>query len=139
MSIQEISSNFKRLLTGSDILGAGILIIVGIGSFLLGKTWESTPEAQIIHREAAAVVTATEPEKSTISEETSVLPQIEVKAASAAVPVEGGYVASKNGTKYHLPWCGGAKRILEQNKVWFATKQEAVAAGYAPAANCPGI
>ncbi len=139
MSIQEISSNFKRLLTGSDVLGAGILIIVGIGSFLLGKTWESTPEAQIIHRETGAVIQATEPEESTISEEAPVSPKIEVKAASAAVPVEGGYVASKNGTKYHLPWCGGAKRILEENKVWFRTKEEAIAAGYTPAANCPGI
>src|SRR5690606_22759248 len=43
------------------------------------------------------------------------------------------YVASKTGSKYHLPWCGGAKQIKEENKVWFQTKEEAEAAGYEPA------
>ena len=27
---------------------------------------------------------------------------------------EQGFVASKNGAKYHLPWCPGAKRIKEE-------------------------
>lgn len=49
------------------------------------------------------------------------------------------YVASKNGTKYHLPWCSGAQRISEENKVWFTSKEDAEAAGYSPAANCKGI
>ena len=51
----------------------------------------------------------------------------------------GKYVASKNGTKYYLPNCSGAKRISETNKVWFATAAVAVAEGYTPAANCPGL
>jgi hypothetical protein len=51
----------------------------------------------------------------------------------------GQYVASKTGTKYYLPWCGTAKRIKDDNKVWFATKAEAEAAGYTPAKNCKGI
>ncbi len=49
------------------------------------------------------------------------------------------YVASKSGKIYHLPWCSGAKRISENNKVWFSSKQEAEAAGYRAAANCKGI
>ncbi len=52
---------------------------------------------------------------------------------------KGQYVASKSGTKYHLPWCSGAKRISEENKIWFASKAEAEKAGYTPAANCKGI
>lgn len=52
---------------------------------------------------------------------------------------KGIYVASKNGTKYHLPSCSGAKRIKEENKIWFNSKQEAVQAGYEPAKNCKGI
>lgn len=50
-----------------------------------------------------------------------------------------GYVASVNGTKYHLPECSGAKRIKEENKIWFSSKEEAERMGYTPAANCPGI
>jgi hypothetical protein len=58
---------------------------------------------------------------------------------AAALPAGGQYVASKNGTKFYLPWCGGAKAIKNANKVWFATKADAIAAGYEPAANCKGI
>ena len=62
--------------------------------------------------------------------------------AESAVPApqkEGKYVASKSGSKYHLPSCSGAKRIKEENKVWFDTKEQAAAAGYGPASNCPGL
>lgn len=51
----------------------------------------------------------------------------------------GTYVASKNGSAYHFPWCSGAQRIREENKIWFATKEEAEAAGYRPASNCKGL
>lgn len=60
---------------------------------------------------------------------------LEVKS----LPTTGTYVASKSGTKYYLPSCGSSKRIKEENRVWFKTKEEAEAAGYAPAANCPGL
>lgn len=49
------------------------------------------------------------------------------------------YVASKNGSVYHFPWCSGAQRIKEENKVWFRTKEEADRAGYRPASNCKGL
>ena len=48
-------------------------------------------------------------------------------------------VASKNGTKYHYPWCAGAKQIAEKNKITFASTEEARAKGYTPAANCKGL
>lgn len=49
------------------------------------------------------------------------------------------YVASKNGKKYHLPTCIGARGIVEANRIWFSTKTEAEKAGYVPATNCKGI
>ena len=52
---------------------------------------------------------------------------------------EGSYVASKNGGSYYFPWCGLVGRIKDANKVWFATKAAAEAAGYKPAANCHGL
>lgn len=55
------------------------------------------------------------------------------------LPAGGQYVASKSGKAYYLPWCGGVSRIKEENKVWFETKEEAEAKGYAPAKNCKGI
>lgn len=49
------------------------------------------------------------------------------------------YVASKNGTKYYLPSCSGANRIKEENKVWFASVEEARARGLEPASGCKGL
>ncbi len=44
----------------------------------------------------------------------------------------GKYVGSKNSNKYHLPDSSTAKRIKEENKVWFQSKEEAEAKGYVP-------
>jgi hypothetical protein len=66
----------------------------------------------------------------------------EVKGASVSsvVPVSSGeVVGSKNGTKYHYPWCPGASQIAEKNKVTFASIEEARSKGYTPAANCKGL
>ena len=52
---------------------------------------------------------------------------------------QGMLIGSKNGTKYHFPWCSGAQRIKEENKIWFSNKEEAEKACYAPAANCKGL
>ncbi|MFA6270442.1 MAG: hypothetical protein WC657_04520 [Candidatus Paceibacterota bacterium] len=65
----------------------------------------------------------------------------EVKGVSTGqVPAStGAVVASKNGTKYHYPWCAGAKQISAQNLVSFASIEEARAKGYTPASNCKGL
>ncbi len=62
-----------------------------------------------------------------------------VGANSNASANVGQVVASKNGTKYHLPTCSGAKQIAEKNKITFASVEEARKAGYTPASNCPGL
>lgn len=48
-------------------------------------------------------------------------------------------VGSKNGTRYHYPWCPGAKQIAEKNLITFNSIEEARAKGYTPAANCKGL
>jgi hypothetical protein len=48
-------------------------------------------------------------------------------------------VASKKGSVYHLPWCPGATRMKEENKVFFENSSEAELAGYTPAKNCEGL
>lgn len=58
---------------------------------------------------------------------------------SEVLTEEGGFVASKNSSKYHFPWCPGALRIKEENKIWFSSREEAEKVGYSPAANCKGL
>ncbi len=45
-------------------------------------------------------------------------------------------VASKNSSKYHYPYCAGAKQIKEENKIVFATPEAAEASGFTLATNC---
>jgi hypothetical protein len=52
---------------------------------------------------------------------------------------DGAVVASKNGTKYHYPWCSGAATIKEENRITFNSTEEARQAGYLPASNCKGL
>lgn len=92
----------------------------------------------------AAVGTAVAPSGSVTAMPASSVAPAPSSPSSVELPppapaMAGSYVASKTGTKYYLPWCGTAKRIKEENKVWFASKAEAEAAGYAPASNCKGI
>jgi hypothetical protein len=42
------------------------------------------------------------------------------------------FVGSKNSNKYHLPTCTVAKRIKPENRICFASKEEAEKRGYVP-------
>lgn len=130
---------YMRQLLGDWVL-VGIVVLSSVLSFGLG--WLASRDAEagkgeiwieempLEKREAVR----TAPEQSAIE----TLP-IQPAAAAGAMSAGGEYVASKTGTKYYLPWCGTAKRIKDENKVWFGTKAEAEAAGYEPASNCKGL
>jgi len=62
-----------------------------------------------------------------------------VKLGDKTIRSSEDVVASKNGTKYYLPWCGAAQRIADKNKVFFASALEAERAGYGKASNCKGM
>lgn len=126
----------KRVLerVPEGVLMALIVVLASSGSFGLGMlaaretgtgdVWVEELPLKEVSLGASAQAAAGEPEQA--------LPEPTLNAG-------GQYVASKNGTKYYLPWCGGVSRIKEENKVWFSSKEEAEAKGYAPAANCKGI
>jgi len=73
-----------------------------------------------------------------------VRPAVAITSAASAnvplsIPAGGLFVASKGGSSYHYPWCSGASKILDKNKVWFKSYREAQAAGYVAAKNCKGL
>lgn len=115
----------KRFLE-DDVLYFGlILVVVAVGAFGLGR--QST----------SIRVAATEPPVRI--EYPALVPQAGVTAVESTVIHNLTVVGSKNGTKYHLLNCPGAKQIAEKNLVSFSSVAEAEAAGYSPAANCPGL
>jgi len=121
----------------SDIYIAAIIFLVGLSSFGLGRLSVLWPQKEpIIFEEAPATASGKKesdsPARSGASKEAAA-------AADAILKAGGKYVASKSGSAYHYPWCPGALKIREDNKIWFETATEAEKRGYRPAKNCPGM
>lgn len=111
---------------GKDTVLLGAVLLLGVAAFSLGRL--------SVASDPAAPVVLYVPKETAAREPV----QREAPVASPSATT-GSYVASKNGSVYHLPWCSGAQRIKEANKVWYETKEAAEAAGLRPAANCKGI
>ena len=128
-----------------DVFILTVIGLVGIGAFLLGKISadekERRAELRIVQSSPIVPpesgVGILDAGSTSTTETTPALQKSGITPAPA--PVHGMYVGAISGTAYYLPWCGGVKRIKEENKVWFASKKEAEAKGYRPAANCKGI
>ncbi len=141
-SIKEFWGKIKArgggILADRELFSAALIVVVGIASFGLGRL--SVHEGRSLavpEQEPSTFIRIPPGNEAVVSGSLPV--SNEAPATTSAVAGEKAYVGSKNSTKYHLPWCSGAARIAEENKVWFASKEEAEAAGYTPAANCKGI
>lgn len=118
---------------------SALILLVAVASFGLGKLSR-------LEMARTPVVIQEKKESQTIQSEEVVtkepvkIEHSSVAAVAAAKPIgPESVVASKNGKKYHFPWCSGARRISEANKVVFENSDEARKAGYTPAANCKGL
>jgi endonuclease YncB( thermonuclease family) len=64
--------------------------------------------------------------------------RVEVKVARwGPPPPEGTVIGNKQSKKYHRPDCPGYRDMAEKNRVFFKSVEEAEAAGYRRAGNCP--
>lgn len=122
-----------------------VIIFVGMGAFGLGRLSKIEEERQGVSIEAPArVVEALKGQNWALNGGLGALnatPDQSVSQSNTTntVSTDGQVVASKNGTKYHFPWCSGAKTISEANKIYFNSTVEARAAEYTPAGNCKGL
>jgi len=112
MNLAELGEKIKS----DQVFVVGLVILVGISGFGLGRL--SAPASVALSLEGETANPA---------------------SLGGALETDGEVVASKTGTKYHYPWCSGAKTIAEANKIWFNSTAEAREAGYLPAANCKGL
>ena len=120
-----------------DIFVILLILFVALASFGLGKLSVLSGKKTPIRIESSDQ-TATVLDKAKVGD----LSTITRAESSGNLTVDSrlkSYVASKTGKKYYFPWCGTALRIAEENKVWFATIEDARAKGYTPATNCKGL
>lgn len=106
-----------------DLFLALCLIFVSTISFNLGKINSLKQTPITIDGVAADIYSASNQEGI-------------IKTNNKPTVVDRRVVVSKNSDKYHFTWCSGAKRIKEENKIWFADEAAAQAAGYTKAGNC---
>ena len=57
-------------------------------------------------------------------------------ANNAVDESKGKYVASSESDKYHTPNCRWAKKIIEENAIWFDTAEAAQKSGYSACGTC---
>ncbi|MFH1402121.1 MAG: hypothetical protein ABIG87_00670 [Patescibacteria group bacterium] len=134
--LNKIKEAGARLIDNQIIFTTLIILLTAFSSFGLGrlsKTEENKIPISIQEVNVANISTTAKTGESDLENGAE-------KSRSVQPPENGGkYVVSKNGNKYHAPWCSGAQRIKIENQIWFDTKEEAETAGYTPAANCKGI
>jgi hypothetical protein len=121
---------FRKPAALEPFLIPAIILLVGLGAFGLGRLSvapQKPPALRVLYPTAKAA----EPLANTAA--------VAQAAPQAAKAGQGAYVASKSGTKYYLASCSAANRIKPENRIYFGTSHEAAAAGYGPAANCPGL
>ncbi|MDA8596956.1 hypothetical protein N9L26_01325 [Candidatus Pacebacteria bacterium] len=122
-----------------------LIISIALAAFGLGRYSESgqvlsNQPAQIIFSERSRSDTELDLQEDTAANQALGITGGEPETSNNLNEQDSGkFVGSKNSDKYHLPWCSGAKRIKEENQVWFANEAEARSKGYMPAGNCPGL
>ena len=116
---------------GKDVLIILIVILVGLGSFELGrlsKGSESSSGLKISYPEGASTQSG------------SLI--VGLDGLNSTKPGPGsnssgkGFFASNRGSKYYSLSCSGGKTIKEENRVYFASASEAESAGYTLSSSC---
>ena len=115
----------------SDLYIAVIIFLVGMASFGLGRLSVLWPRKEPI--------TVTSSQDTILENYATDSTTTSQKSPAGVSTFMGKYVASRSGKYYHFPWCPGALKIKEENKIWFQTKEEAESGGLKPAGNCPGL
>ncbi len=127
MTIQEIGQKIKhraKSRQGNDFLLVATLICVALTAFLLGRiSLRSEGKPEVVIQGAPLDFLSAQQAKVPFTEGTG----------SASSPL-GAIFASKNGTKYYFNGC--SSQVKEENKIWFTSEDEALAAGFTKSSTC---
>lgn len=113
---------------GKDILTVIIVILVGLGSFELGRLSKESDSGGIKigypsqnDKQRASVV-------SLLNNTPETIPNNNFSGKT--------FFASSKGTKYYTLGCSAGKTIKQENRVYFTTGEEAQLAGYTLSSSC---
>jgi len=134
MSIEDIPKKIKGFMDEQEhLVIVLIIVLVAFASFGMGRLSKIESMKEPLRIEGAGAIVVEAVGGGVLSAE------IADNTDPNTQETTGALVGSKNGSKYHYPWCSGAKRIKPENIVNFASSAEAQKAGYTPAKNCKGL
>ncbi|KKT20091.1 MAG: hypothetical protein UW02_C0001G0004 [Candidatus Nomurabacteria bacterium GW2011_GWB1_43_7] len=120
---------------GKDILIVLIIILVSLGSFELGRLSKEASSSGI------KIEYATQGQEQTPNQANAVSATENTNPAAVPSPTpknseENYFFASNRGNKYYPAACSAGKNIKQENRVYFATREEAEKAGYELSSSC---
>jgi len=111
---------------GKNILIVIIVILVGLSSFELGR---------LSKENSSSGVKIEYPNQSVILSENALQANTGVSSIISNSNSKT-FFASNRGEKYYSIGCSGGKTIKQENRVYFATKEDAERAGYTLSSSC---
>ena len=119
---------FVNSSNGKDVLIVIIIILVGLGSFELGRLSKSDKgsgvEIEYMGQEANAISAISTNENASKT------------AFDTGVNTNKNFFASSRGTKYYSIGCSAGNSIKQENRIYFNSNTEAERAGYELSGSC---
>jgi hypothetical protein len=117
--------------TGRDVIVVLVIIVVSLVSFYLGrlsKTESKNNDIKVTYETPREAQNAPNLVQNRVVETNVITP--------TSTSEKGNFVASKRGKKYYPVACSAANNLNPANKIYFATVEAALSAGYTLAASC---
>jgi hypothetical protein len=128
-------TNWLESEKGKDILTVLIVILVGLGSFELGRLSKENASSGV-------KIEYPSPNQSMVGSANAISAVADAGILQSRSPTSGEsssgkiFFASSRGSKYYSISCSAGKTIKQENRVYFATGEEAERAGYALSSAC---
>jgi len=119
---------------GKDILVVIIIILVGLGSFELGRLSKNSS-----NNNAGIKIEYPDQEANAVSSLIENTPNLSVNSnilQNTQKSTSGNFFASSRGSKYYSISCSAGKTIKQENRIYFTSSIEAEKAGYSLSSSC---
>lgn len=123
---------------GKNILIVFIVILVGLGSFGLGRLSKGQEDKKldILYQNLSQNNLVTNSSPLNLSSNSSNILNKGTNPSNTTTSSKKGYIASKIGSKYYPIDCSAGEKLKESNKIYFSTEKEAIEAGYTRSSSC---
>lgn len=141
VSIANIMQKIKYFLEsdkGKNFLVVLIVILVGLGSFGLGRLSKSqeTKGVDLLYKDKSSLIPSNTSNNVNLSSTSLNSKNIVSSTPKTENSLKKGFVASKIGSRYYPLDCPAGDKLKPENKIYFSTEKEAIEKGYTKSSSC---